>query len=133
MPSPPAVVTASSADFVVVVEVDPTLDVDPDPLTPCPRGPAVLVPFDRGELLIGRKDEVRDVHPEIPLTDPGTSRRHAKLVRAQDGTLLFVDLASTNGSKLNGLEVKPGSRSPLHVGDEITVGRWTRIKVTVRA
>jgi hypothetical protein len=123
-PSAVAPVGAASSPLVVVV--------DPDPATPCPRSPAIQVPFDRAELLIGRKDEVRDVHPEIPLGDPGTSRRHAKLVRALDGTLAFVDLASTNGSKLNGLEVKPGSRSPLHVGDEITLGRWTRIKVTVR-
>ncbi len=129
-PAPPAV----GVEYLLVVQVDPTLDVDPDAGQPCPKGaPDVVVPFDRAELLIGRKDDLRDVHPEIPLADPGTSRRHAKVVRSADGSLALVDLASTNGSKLNGVEVAAGSRSPLHAGDEITVGRWTRIRVTVKA
>ncbi len=107
------------------------LDIDPDPSQPCPTGVAeVRVPFDRPELLVGRRDDLRDVHPDIPLVDPGTSRRHAKFVRGSDGSLALVDLASTNGSKLNGVDVPAGSRSILHPGDEVTLGRWTRIRVT---
>jgi pSer/pThr/pTyr-binding forkhead associated (FHA) protein len=118
---------------VLVVQVDRSLDVDPDPTQPCPTGMADLeVPFDRPELLVGRRDDLRDVHPDIPVTDPGMSRRHAKFVRAVDGSLALVDLASTNGSKLNGVEVAAGSRSALHAGDEVTLGRWTRIRVTLR-
>jgi hypothetical protein len=124
---------SQQAPYVLVVQVDPTLDDDPDPAQPCPKGVAdVEVPVDRPELLVGRRDDTRDIHPEIPLTDPGTSRRHAKFVRALDGSLAFVDLASTNGSKLNGVAVAAGSRSALHVGDEVTIGRWTRIRVTAR-
>ncbi len=132
-PSGSALGVDPGAAYVLVVQVDPTLDVDPDAGRPCPTGVAdITVPFDRPELLVGRKDELRDVHPDIPLADPGTSRRHAKFVRAMDGSLAFLDLASTNGSKLNGVEVPAGSRSALHPGDEVTLGRWTRIRVTVK-
>jgi pSer/pThr/pTyr-binding forkhead associated (FHA) protein len=124
---------AAPAHYVLVVQVDSSLDTDPDSSQPCPAGtPDVLVPFDRPEILIGRRDDLRDVHPDIPVSDPGTSRRHAKLVQAIDGSISLVDLASTNGSKLNGVEVAPGSRSPLHAGDEVTIGRWTRIRLTAR-
>jgi pSer/pThr/pTyr-binding forkhead associated (FHA) protein len=120
-------------EYALVVQVDPTLDVDPDPAQPCPTTtPERTVPVDRAELLVGRRDDLRDVHPDIPVSDPGTSRRHAKFVRNADGSLSLVDLASTNGSKLNGVDVAPGSRSPLHVGDEVTIGRWTRIRVAVK-
>jgi pSer/pThr/pTyr-binding forkhead associated (FHA) protein len=80
-------------------------------------------------MLLGRRDDRRDIRPEIPLGDPGTSRRHAKLMLAPDGSLQLQDLASTNGTKLNGSEVVPGSRRPLADKDEITLGRWTRITV----
>jgi hypothetical protein len=130
-PSPSA--PAASVQYQLVVQVDASLDVDADAGPPCPTGVAdVVVAFDKPEILVGRKDELRDVHPDIPLADPGTSRRHAKFVRAVDGSLAFLDLASTNGSKLNGVEVAAGSRSVLHAGDEVTLGRWTRIRVTVK-
>jgi pSer/pThr/pTyr-binding forkhead associated (FHA) protein len=130
--TPPASSRATTAgEFALVVQVDATLDVDPDASAPCPVGVGdVVVVVARAELLVGRRDDLRDVHPDIPLNDPGASRRHAKFVRAPDGSLVFVDLASANGSKLNGVDVVPGSRSPLHVGDEVTLGRWTRIRVT---
>jgi pSer/pThr/pTyr-binding forkhead associated (FHA) protein len=112
------------------VQVDPTLDVEPDPGTPPPEGLGdVRVPVTRPELLVGRKDDVRDVHPDIALADPGSSRRHAKFVAMPDGSLVLHDLASTNGTKLNGVDVVAGSRTALHIGDEVTLGRWTRIKV----
>jgi len=123
---------SATTAYALVVQIDATLDVEPDASSPCPSGVAdVVVIVDRADLLVGRRDEVRDVHPDIPVSDPGTSRRHGKFVRAVDGALAFLDLASTNGSKLNGVEVVPGSRSPLHPGDEITIGRWTRIRVTL--
>jgi pSer/pThr/pTyr-binding forkhead associated (FHA) protein len=78
---------------------------------------------------VGRRDDRRDIKPDVPLNDPGASRRHAKFVLAPDGLLALQDLASTNGTKLNGVEVEPGSRRPLRLGDEVTLGRWTRIVV----
>jgi hypothetical protein len=132
--APPAASAPLTVECVLVIETDASLDDDPDPAHPCPTDqPPVSVPVDRPELLVGRRDDVRDVHPDISLNDPGTSRRHAKFLRGVDGSLTLQDLASTNGSKLNGVEVVAGSRSPLRVGDEVTLGRWTRIRVTAKS
>ena len=119
--------------WAVLVEADGSLDVDPDPETPFVSHPPRTVPFDRAELLVGREDAARDIRPEIALDDPGASRRHAKLVAHPDGSLFLQDLASTNGTKLNGVEVAPGSRHLIAEGDQITLGRWTRLRPTRRA
>jgi hypothetical protein len=138
-PSPPSVpppaprANPSAFDkWEIAVAVDPSLDTEPDPEAPCPKdAPTALVPVDRTDMLIGRHDERRDIHPELPVHDPGASRRHAKLVLSADGTLELLDLASTNGTGLNGVSLAAGARAALKAGDEITLGRWTRI--TVRA
>jgi hypothetical protein len=122
----PSVVSAWS----LLVTVDPSLDVEPDPDSPCPaNSPERVVAVDRDELLVGRHDDKRDIHPEISVRDPGASRRHAKFVRLADGALVLQDLASLNGTKLNGADVEAGSRRTLAADDEVTLGRWTRIKV----
>jgi hypothetical protein len=125
--------SGSPSGWELVVAVDPALDVDPDPAAPCPANvPERVVAVDR-DLLIGREDDRRDIHPDLALADPGTSRRHAKIVRSADGTLALQDLASTNGTKLNGVDVAGGSRQPIRDGDRITLGRWTRITVRGRS
>jgi pSer/pThr/pTyr-binding forkhead associated (FHA) protein len=122
-------VSTGSRNWQLVITVDSALDVEPDPQTPCPRGaPEEIVALDR-DILVGRRDDRRDIVPELPLNDPGASRRHAKFVRGADGTPALQDLASTNGTRLNDADVAPGSRVALKEGDEITLGRWTRIKV----
>jgi pSer/pThr/pTyr-binding forkhead associated (FHA) protein len=113
----------------LVVAVDPALDIEPDPSAPCPANTQErVVPVDR-DLLIGREDDRRDIHPDLAVADPGASRRHAKIVHAADGTLALQDLASTNGTKLNAVDVAAGSRQALRDGDQITLGRWTRITI----
>jgi hypothetical protein len=115
---------------VLVVSVVASRDTDPDPATPCPSGVAPWrVPADRAELLVGRRDDRRDIKPDIPLNDPGASRRHLKFLVGTDGAVVLQDLASTNGTRLNGVEVPAGSRHSLSPGDEVVVGRWTRIKL----
>jgi pSer/pThr/pTyr-binding forkhead associated (FHA) protein len=127
----PFVTTARAWD--VVVSIDPSLDTEPDPETPCPADAAdVIVPVERDELLVGRRDDRRDIKPEIPLADPGASRRHAKIVRNADGTLALLDLASTNGTRLNGEDMPAGGRKSLREGDTIVLGRWTRLTVRAR-
>jgi hypothetical protein len=114
----------------LVVTVDPSLDAEPDPDTPPPADePERVFPVDRPEMLVGRRDDRQNIRPAVPLSDPGASRRHAKLIREIDGSLVMHDLASLNGTKLNGAEVVSGARRPLKDGDEILIGRWTRIKV----
>jgi pSer/pThr/pTyr-binding forkhead associated (FHA) protein len=114
--------------------VDPTIDTEPDPDAPCPKdAPVATVALTQGEMLIGRHDDRRDIHPELPVHDPGASRRHAKILVLPDGSVALQDLASTNGTKVNGAEVPSGARLALAVGDAITLGRWTRITLRSRA
>ncbi len=127
-PQPRAPAHLTPAMWELVISVDPSLDTEPDPASPCPKDLApVVVRVDRPELLVGRHDDRRDVHPDLPVVDPGASRRHAKFVVQVDGTVALVDLASTNGTHLNGVEVAAGSRTTLKADDAITLGRWTRI------
>ena len=129
-PAPPSVAPRA---WDLVITVDPALDTDPDPAHPCPRGAADVVrAVDRADLLVGRQDETRDIHPEIPVADPGASRRHAKFVLDPDGGVALQDLASTNGTQVNGQDVAPGTRRRLHDGDTVTLGRWTRITLRGR-
>jgi pSer/pThr/pTyr-binding forkhead associated (FHA) protein len=121
-------------EWDVIVMVDGSLDVDPDPDLPIPVGePKRVFPLDLKEMLIGRRDDRHDIRPEIPVHDPGASRRHAKIFQDPDGTLAILDLASTNGTSVNGDELPSGVRRPLADGDEITLGRWTRIVIRSRA
>jgi hypothetical protein len=57
----------------------------------------------------------------VALDDPNVSRRHAQ-VRVDGGTVVVVDLGSTNGTKVNGVVVREHKLSP---GDRITVGTTT--------
>ncbi len=132
-PAPATGVGAPTA-WELVVTVDPSLDAEPDPAAPCPAGePEHVFDFDGGEMLVGRRDDRRDIRPEIPLGDPGSSRRHAKFVRSADGSVALQDLASMNGTSVNGAVVTAGSRQALRAGDEVTLGRWTRIKLRRKA
>jgi tRNA A-37 threonylcarbamoyl transferase component Bud32 len=86
------------------------------------------------EVRIGRRSASRRIEPEIDLTgppaDPGVSRLHAKLVAAPDGTWSAVDLGSPNGTLVNGHEIPQGKAIPLHPGDRLNLGAWTRITIT---
>jgi hypothetical protein len=129
----PAPFVATSRAWDLVVAIDPSLDTEPDPASPCPLGTAdVIVQVEQAELLVGRRDDRRDIKPEIPLNDPGASRRHAKIVRNADGSLALLDLAATNGTRLNGEDMPAGGRKSLREGDAILIGRWTRITVRGR-
>lgn len=55
---------------------------------------------------------------EIVITDPGASRRHAQIVRRDDG-FVITDLGSTNGTLVNG---EPVRERLLVDGDRITIG-----------
>ncbi|GAC1352898.1 MAG: hypothetical protein NVS3B20_21900 [Polyangiales bacterium] len=126
---PPAV-PESTARWALVITVDPSLDTEPDPSRVCPEGVApITFALDRAEVLVGRTDDRRDIRPDLAVNDPGASRRHAKFA-LHEGVVSLQDLASTNGTRLNGIEVHPGSRTVLKSGDEVTFGRWTRMRLT---
>jgi hypothetical protein len=118
----------------LIVAVDPSLDTEPDPESPCPADrPEIVVAVDKPDMLVGRHDDTRAIHPEVSLHDPGASRRHAKFVLDPDGGIALQDLASTNGTQVNGQDVPPGTRRRLRDGDRVTLGRWTRITVRGKA
>ena len=81
------------------------------------------------EMRIGRRSVSRGLDPEIDLTgppaDPGVSHLHAVLIAEPDGTWSVLDPGSANGTVVNGGEIVPGVRVPLHDGDRICVGAWT--------
>jgi len=73
-------------------------------------------------LVIGRNSE----GPGRLADDPELSRHHAEIARAQSGEFTIKDLASTNGTFVNGTRLK--GAATLCVGDEIEVG-GTRLAV----
>lgn len=126
----PAIAPVGLRSWQVLVAVDPSLYADPDPAQPCPVGePDRLFPLDLNENLIGRRSDRRDIHPEVPLSDTGVSHRHAKILKQADGSLILLELGSTNGTQVNGTDVPAGVPTPLADGDQITLGCWTRMTV----
>jgi pSer/pThr/pTyr-binding forkhead associated (FHA) protein len=82
----------------------------------------------RDEINIGN---IRNPESEIALYDAQVSRRHAKVIFDQmTDCWFFIDMASTNGSTLNGKKVEPHHPVKLSDSDSITVGD-TRIEVYI--
>ena len=77
------------------------------------------------KLPMGEHHLGRSVDATIRLDDEGISRLHAKMVRADDGTVEVVDLASTNGTYVNGAKIRTFTLSD---GDRIQVGSVTILK-----
>jgi Tfp pilus assembly protein PilF len=67
-----------------------------------------------GETLLGR-----GTMADIQINEDGVSRKHAKIIRAPDGTSKIQDLHSTNGTFLNGRRVEI---EVLREGDRIRIG-----------
>jgi hypothetical protein len=62
----------------------------------------------------------RDAGNDVPLSDEAASARHAVL-ELRDGEWWIEDLASTNGTLVNGTRIERAER--LHFGDELAIGR----------
>jgi len=80
--------------------------------------------LDRSEVVMGRSSEA-----QFQVEDDGISRKHAKVVALGDGRFQVVDLASTNGTYLNGLKV---NAAPLYDGDKIQIGSNTVLKFSIQ-
>ena len=95
-----------------------------DPAGPVPPGAAVLVKsgfYEGLEVLLDRDSTVigRGRGADFVIVEPTISRKHAAL--GFDGDHFYVkDLASTNGTRVNGQRVE---RQPLKDGDEIHMGK----------
>jgi serine/threonine protein kinase len=94
-------------------------------------------PLSGTEVRIGRRSSKSPRQPDIDLTgppaDPGISRQHAELRKAPDGTWSVIDLDSDNGIQVNGKDVPSGTAIPVHPGDHIHLGAWTRITLICAA
>ena len=121
---------AAPAQWDLQATVDLTLRRPEDPMPTDTR--SRIFPLDHADHLIGRRSDKQDIHPEITIDDPGISRRHARILRAADGALSLLDLASMNGTRLNGTPVEPNIPTPLTEGSAITMGCWTRLSVVAR-
>jgi signal transduction histidine kinase len=80
-------------------------------------------PVTKDELVVGRDEDA-----DIRVTDPGVSRRHAKILR-QGARVVFEDLGSRNGSRVNGNLVV--SRELLD-GDTVHLGTEAAIRFVLQ-
>ncbi len=72
--------------------------------------------LDANEVVIGRNPTT-----DITLLDEGISREHALVLFDEDAPgYVIEDLASTNGTKVNGKRIRS---APLAEGDEIQIGQ----------
>jgi pSer/pThr/pTyr-binding forkhead associated (FHA) protein len=93
-----------------------------------------LLPLDSSYVIIGRKDAEYEVPLDLDLAkhDPAqaVSRRHACISR-EAGKYSLLDLGSTNGTRLNEVDLIPNKKVPLKDGDRIEFGRGLRVRFTV--
>ncbi|GAX44962.1 hypothetical protein NIES4075_59810 [Tolypothrix sp. NIES-4075] len=128
-PSPHPPLSPSPPTWELVVTIDPSLRHPESPEAPTNQE-AIAFRVDKANNLIGRNSQARAIEPEIALDfDNAVSHRHALLNLQSDGSLTLRDINSSNGTKLNGVELKPMVDALLQDGDEFTLGHWTRIAV----
>ena len=115
------------ARWDLVVTVNANLYGSPNPDAPLGQPPRTFRLFDR-ETMIGRAGT--EVRVQVPVQgDPGVSRRQVLLIQGPDGSLLLRDLNSSNGTRVDGVDVLPGVDTVLHDGAVVAIGAWTSIVV----
>jgi serine/threonine-protein kinase len=82
-----------------------------------------VFPLKDERMLVGRKDPIKGIHPEILLPDPDKriGRRHAYL-RNRQGTYTVEDLNARNTTRLNGEPLIPHKERTLKHGDILHFG-----------
>ncbi len=128
-PLTPSTPAPTQEPWYITLTVDPSLGTAESP--PAPSQAAITLPLMPGTYLVGRTSEGRGIFPEVPLDfDSAVSHRHALLILQKNGTLNLRDVGSSNGTYINGVEVKPMVDTVLQNGDEFTLGHWTRVQVS---
>ena len=78
------------------------------------------------ETLVGRRDPVTGIHPDVDLTavdnQRSTSRRHAKIYRRNEKFFVCEEIGTMNGTFVNGERVETGVPVEVHPGDELQFG-----------
>lgn len=121
----------TTVTFEVIATIDPFLRDEESPPPPTNQ-PPITYKLDKLSNLIGRYNDRRGIYPDIALDfDDAVSHRHALLNRQSDGTFIVRDIGSTNGTKLNGVELAAMVDIPIRDGDELTLGHWTRLTIKI--
>lgn len=110
----------------------------PPPATgevPIGKGPQCLVHDKSGmefalakgaETMIGRRDPVTGIDPDIDLTPADTqrsiSRRHAKIYRRGAKFFIAEEIGTMNGTFVNGTRLETGVPTEIKYGDEVRCG-----------
>lgn len=83
-------------------------------------------PLEGTEVLLGRYDPITEIQPEIDLsafdTKRSVSRRHARIVMRGDKWYVSEEIGALNGTFVNGVKLRPGSRAPLAENDIVSLG-----------
>lgn len=78
------------------------------------------------ETLVGRRDPVTGIHPDVDLTtvdtQRSTSRRHAKIYRRNEKYFVSEEIGTMNGTFVNGDRIETGVPKEVHDGDEVQFG-----------
>jgi cyclic nucleotide-binding protein/FHA domain-containing protein len=78
------------------------------------------------ETLVGRRDPVTGIHPDVDLTpvdtQRSTSRRHAKIYRRGGKFFVCEEIGTMNGTFVNGERVETGVPVEVKPGDEVQFG-----------
>ena len=122
------IVHADESLVAGTVAIDPVVD---DEEAASARGYALRlqrgVPLGASWQIEGNLGIGRGAENHIDLVDPRVSRRHARVVRADDG-IQVEDLGSTNGTRVNGTRIDRPAR--LSAGDVIRIGD-TELRVEI--
>jgi CRP-like cAMP-binding protein len=113
----------------------------PDPQASVPAGPQKLLHASgmefplaaTSETLVGRRDPVTGIHPDVDLTpvdtQRSTSRRHAKVYRRGGKFFVCEEIGTMNGTFVRGDRVETGVPVEVRPGDEVQFGL---VKMTFR-
>lgn len=75
-------------------------------------------PIKQGRNSVGRQNA------DVLLTDPSVSRTHAAVI-GEDGAYYVEDLGSTNGTFVDGAQVRQGERTQINSGAQVKFGTYT--------
>ena len=77
-------------------------------------------------MLIGRYDPVTELKPDVDLTDidlkRSVSRRHARILKTENGYVLIEEVGALNGTFVNGTKLVAGQAEPIADGDNLGLG-----------
>jgi hypothetical protein len=128
-PTPAPPLATKVLGWEVSVTIDPTLKVEGSPEPPA-EFEATVAALRSGSNLIGRSSPRRGIQPEVALDhDDAVSHRHGLFEVHTDGRLTLRDIGSSNGTSINGKEIKQLEDFPLNDGDQVTLGHWTRLLI----